>query len=226
MRYRLLFVLMCVGFFACKKDNADKLIIEPGEEKLLQSDTIQNGSFWNIHIGMLSSEVYNSIRNISAEKQISSVWVTGNVYTDLASIKDKIPLYRSLYFDETTGTESGIQLSFENDKVKSIFKNSGQPVFMWPLGFSNTKSIRQGISQNTVFERLENIHQISSYTAKFQRLSLFDKDLLKAYDPGMNNSKQWYIGTPIIDGKWHRISLNFEAGVLTSMYVYLYEYYG
>jgi hypothetical protein len=219
-------VLIVVAFAACKKENAARtgeIIIEPVLPKLISSDTLTAGGQLGINIGQTSAEIYSKIQAMRVEKNISAMGIVNNVYTDLAQLENKIPLYTSVYLDETKGTGTGIQINFESDKVKSIFTNDGVQLNSWP-GFTDTENtVAVGNDIGAVYQKLVNIKKQGAYTKKFERLSVFFKDVNKAYDPQMSASPQWYFVSKVTDKRYNWVALNFTAGKLSSIYFTLYE---
>lgn len=191
----------------------------------IQKDTLRAGELWGLTIGEAAPAVYEVLQDIRSSRQIGYVGVVGNVYNDLSAIEDKIPLYNSLFMDETTGTPQGIQLGFEAGKIKVIYMNNGTPLNKWPsiTDFANGLTIGDSIS--TVYDKLAAIKNIAVYGAKLQRLSLFDKNMATEYDPGMANSTQWQVVTATVDKRWKLLELNFSLGSLNSIYYTLYENY-
>lgn len=190
----------------------------------IQRDTLRAGEqLWSIAVGSTAPDIYNTIKSIRTERQISYLAVIGNVFTDLSSVQNKIPLYNSIFLDETQGTPSGIQVGFETAKIKVIYTNSGAPLTKWPSinDFANGLSV--GDSVTSIYNKLTGIKSLPVYGDKLQRISLFDKNLSTDYDPGMAASSQWQIVTTTVNNRWQLVELNLSQGTLASIYYTLYE---
>lgn len=127
--------------------------------------------------------------------------------------------------DETAGTSTGVQLSFEAEKVKAIYTNNGAPLSKWPGINDYSDGIGLGDSISSIFGKLVAIKDLPVYGAKLQRLSLFDKNLLTDYDPGMAASSQWQVVTAAVEKRWTLLELNFSGGILQSINRIIYENY-
>ena len=125
--------------------------------------------------------------------------------------------------DEKNGTESGIQIYFAYNKVDAIWTNSGTELSRWPLNTDRAATIAKNDPIENVYSSLTNIKRVAAFANKFERISLFDKDINKAYAPQMSKSQQWYFATTVSDKRYYVVYLNFSPGVLTSIYATLYE---
>ncbi|HEX8314913.1 MAG TPA: hypothetical protein VF609_07970 [Flavisolibacter sp.] len=192
--------------------------------KIISLDTLSTGTFWGLSIGETPESIYTTLQSIRNERQITIIGVVGNVFTSLQDIENKIPLYTSLYFDETTGTKNGIQLSFANDKVKAIWTNDGKKLSRWPNGLVPTSTIRTGDAVTSLGAKLATLRNHPEHSKQLQRFSLFFKDAAKAFDTGMAASRQWYFGSKVADNRIYYIHLNFVAGKLQSINRTLVEY--
>lgn len=226
MKNLLLVLLIGLSLTACKKEvDTTEIIVDPPTEKILSRDTITSGQLWGFTIGQPSANVYANVQQVKIERKIGYVGVVGNVFTSLDGLESKIPLYLALYLDEAVGTGTGIQIYFENNKVKSIWTNNGAKLSKWPAANSSNASVAVGDAVNDIYTKLVNIKKMSSFANKFERISVSQKDFNKAYDPGMVNSRLWYVNGNIDDKKYYRLELNFTAGTLVSIYSTLLEKY-
>jgi hypothetical protein len=224
MKYLSILLLILITFSACQKQQVDPdIIIEPPYEKLISRDTLKTGQLWGITIGQSSADIYAKIKEIQADKHIDYLGVVSNVFTSLESINGKIPLYQSVFLDESRGTSTGIQISFAEDKVKAIFINDGTSLGKWPLNAAANATIAINDPVADVYQKLVNIKNISAYANKFERISIFSKYVSKAYDPGMSASPQWYFSTSISDKRHIHVDLNFSNGKLVSIYSSVFE---
>ena len=198
-------------------------IIEPPPEKIITSDTLTTGQWWGLNIGDTITGIYKAIQNIRTEKRVNYLAIVGNVFTKLEDLENTIPLYTSIFFDETNGTNSGIQIYFANNKVDAIWTNGGTELSKWPYNTHRAATIAKNDPIETIYSTLSNIKHIAAFANKFERISLFAKDINKAYDPQMSKSPEWYFGATVDDKRYYVAHLNFSSGLLTSIYSTLYE---
>lgn len=218
--------LIVLSFAACKKENAAKGEFggpDPIPPRLISTDTLSSGAFWGIAIGENSADIYTKIQAMRIERNIGGMGIVNNVYTDIEALESKIPLYTSIFLDEAKGTGTGIQIGFADDKVKTIFTNDGVQLNYWPLINSADAAVAVGTPINKLYQKLVNIKKQAAYAKKFERISIFSKDVNKAYDPQMSASPQWYFASVITDTRYNRVILNFTAGKLVSIYSTVYE---
>lgn len=225
MKKLLLILLIGTSLTACikEKDNNETTGPDPLPEKILSRDTIKTGQLWGFAIGQSSADAYANAQDIKNERKIGYMGVVGNVFTSLPPLENKIQLYSSIYLDEAVGTGTGIQITFANDKVKSIYTNNGEQLNKWPLLNGNSASVAVGDNVTDIYAKLVNIKNMSAYANKFERISIIQKDFTKAYDPQMANSRLWYVNGNVDDKQYYRLELNFTAGTLTSVYYTLLE---
>lgn len=220
------FVAVAVVLFSlasCMKGYSDSTL-DPNPYFPVERDTIRAGEqIWGITVGETAEEVYSTLQDIRTERQLAYLGIVGNVFTDLATIEHKIPLYNSLFMDETTGTSTGVQLGFEDGKIKVIFLNNGSQLAKWPGITEYQNGLSVGDTITSIYEKLVDIKNLSVYANKLQRLSLFDKNLLKDFDPGTASATQWQVVTKATNKRWVLLELNFTAGSLSSIYYTLNE---
>lgn len=224
MKNLLLLLIIVLSFSACQKEEAiTEPIVEPIPAKVLSRDTLTSGQLWDFTIGQLSADVYKKAQEVKVERKIAYMSVVGNVFTSLQSLENKIPLYKSIYLDQTMGTGTGIQIYFADNKVKSIWTNDGKQMNRWPATTGSNASVIRGDQVGELYAKLNNIKKISAYANKFERISVFEKDLTKAYDDQMTLSRLWYVNGDIDSKSYYHLELNFTAGKLVSIYSTLYE---
>jgi len=168
-------------------------------------------------VGDGTENIYAAIQALTKTEKVTYVNVVGNVFNNLSQLENRIPLYQSVYLDEMVGTESGAQIAFENYKVKSIYLNSGKELTQWPSNLKTAISIGDDIS--LLFGKLDQIRKNPTYANKFERISLFTKNLDTAYDPIMTQSSQWYFAYAISPGKMDEVKLHFSSGKLVKINV-------
>lgn len=197
---------------------------DPNEPQIISQDTVLSGSLWEFNIGEAADEIYSTIQNVKTDRQIKYLGIINNIFTDVQLLEGRLELYNALFLDETSGTPEGIQIYFEYDKVKSIYKNNGEALGNWPVTFQGNAVVRIGDSIKHIYQPLLAISATPANSPKFQRMSLFQKNVDKGYDPPMEYSPKWQFTSKISDKRFWLVDLNFTAGVLSSMYRTLYEY--
>lgn len=130
--------------------------------------------------------------------------------SDFVGLKERIPLYDYLLFDEMIGTGRGVQVTFENDKIKSIYLGSGEKLSKWPKN-GNT-SIQEGDAIGSVYDKLMTIRKSQSHM--FERTTLLSKDLKKSYDAEMAKSGQWYYAYRPEENHLNQVSMHLSEGKL------------
>ena len=106
-----------------------------------------------------------------------------------------------------------------------MWTNDGTLMGRWPVVTGNNASISVGDNINDIYAKLVNIKNTSNYANKFERISIFEKDFTKAYDPQMAQSRIWYVNGNIDDKKYYRLELNFAESRLVSIYSAILERY-
>lgn len=224
MKYLSILALILLCFSACIKEATDPgPIVEPPVQILISADTIKTGGQWGLTIGQSGKDAYNTIQQIKTDKGITGLWVVGNIYTNIDSLKTRLPLYTLLFMDDEKGSATGVQLSFENGKVKAMFNNNGDKLTGWPYDTDKSTTIFIGDAVSDIYPKLVKIKQKSALANKLQRLSIFSKDITNGYDPQMGTLPQWSFVSPISATRYNRIALNFSGGKLLSIYSTVYE---
>lgn len=206
--YAALALCSSVFFISCFKGS--KGFDQPTQ--IVTSDTLTGGNYWGITVGDNHTDVYSKAQALREEKSINTISVVNNIFTDLAVIKDKLPLYHSIFLDASTASANGVQIFFENDKVKSIYNNAGQVLSSWPWDAVPGQSVQQNDAVSGLYNKLVNIKNMSAYSTYFQRLSLFYKNTWTAYDTAMSNSPKWILGSPLSEKVFLRVNLTFNTG--------------
>jgi hypothetical protein len=224
MKNLLLLLLIVVTFSACIKDeNITDPIVDPIPPKVLSRDTITAGQLWGFAIGQSSASIYVKVQEVKVERKVAYLSIVGNVFTSLESLENKIPLYTSIYLDQTLGTSTGIQIYFANNTVKSIWTNDGVKLNRWPSNTEGASTVAVGDQVGDIYSKLVNIKKQSVYANKFERISMFEKDIAKPYDGQMTLSRLWYVNGDVDDKSYYHLELNFAAGKLVSIYSTLFE---
>ncbi len=187
-------------------------IIEPPQMILLKKDSLVSGKHYGIVIGQTSSTAYAGMKVNHDSLDVSYVNLVGNFVTDFSTLKERLPLYAYMTFDEKAGTSSGVQLWFEDKKLKSIYLNSGQRLGRWPENISASESVREGESSEIIAEKLKILESDSRYTFRFEHTMLGVKLLTEAYDPEMEGIPQWYFGYKIDEQLSNYVHVHFKEG--------------
>jgi len=217
-------LLAATLFTACKKaELGNEIIVDPPFPQQISSDTLTSGQLFGLTIGQASADVYAKLQEVQAAEKIGGLSIVKNVYTSIDSLKTRLPLYTGIFMDEERGTSTGVQLSFENNKVKAMFLNDGTKLVRWPFDTGQNSTIYIGDAVEDIYQKLVNIKKNSASAKKLERLSIFFKDTNTPYDPQMGVSPQWYFVSTLSAKKYNHVSLNFTAGKLVSIYTTVFE---
>jgi hypothetical protein len=227
MKKAALFVSVIFFLASCVKEKIQRNgpVVDPRFSRVISRDTLVTGNFWGLVIGQKSDQTYTILQNIKSQRHIQYLGIVNNVFTKVTDLQTRIGLYRELLLDETSGTPEGIQLSFLDNKVKSIYTNNGKNLSTWPALATNTAVIKTDDPLTTVYNKLVSISNAAAYASKFQRISLISKNIDTDYDPHMALSNNWQFTTSVDNNnQWLMVDLNFSNGTLVSIYVTLSEY--
>src|SRR5699024_828998 len=108
------------------------LIVDPPPVLLISTDTIKTGGYMGFGIGEGAEKTYSHVKALQISAGVTYLNIVGNVFDGLIGLEERMPLYQSVYLDERKGTDSGIQLSLMEGRVKSIFLNSGKQLNQGP----------------------------------------------------------------------------------------------
>lgn len=226
--YVLLTCLSLVLFLSgCLNDQPKEptLIIEPPPVLLISTDTIKTGGYMGFDIGEGAEETYYHVKALQISSGVTYLNIVGNVFEGLNGLEERMPLYQSVFLDERRGTDSGIQLSLVEGRVKSIFLNSGKKLNQWPEKPRSLPAVNIGDAAETLYHKLEKISADKAYKNKFEYISLLTKDLTKAYDPPMADAPQWYFAYTLGEDKMDEVKLNFKEGKLYEILINHYQRY-
>jgi hypothetical protein len=221
----LTFSLACVGISCVPNDPVEpEIIIDPIFPVLVSRDSITTGKYLGVEIGAEAETVYATLQKPDQAVNLRYVSIVGNIFSSVSQLQGRLNLYQSLYLDELKGTDSGVQITFEAGSVKNIYLNSGQGLSQWPQKEGVSASVRTGDKVESLYPKLLNISNNKSYSNKFERISLFVKELSTQYDPVMANSRQWYIYYTTAPGVYEDFKINFENGKVKYLDVSRYKY--
>jgi hypothetical protein len=220
----ILFLSILASSCIKEKSEVEPLILcDCFSNQVIGKDSLTSGSYLGLEINKNAVDIYASIQKMNDTINFNYLNLVGNVFSGMSQLKDRIPLYQSIYLDEQKGTDSGVQISFENNKVSKIFLNSGQQLSQWPSSGNEDTVIRNGDDVTLLYAKLLKVNKLSAYGKKFERISLFAKDLTSTYDPVLTQLPQWYFthipGTNLMD----IIHLNFQDGKLVKINITHYK---
>ena len=212
--------------FGClsNSETEPEIIIEPPYSSLISTDTISSGDYKQFSIGTNAEHTYAAVNLFKEEIGLDYMNVVSNIYSDLAELEEKLPLYHNIFMDEEKGTSTGVQLGIKEDRIATIFLGNGEELEKWPTDLSQS-AIRKGDEVTTLFDKLKTISQNDKYKKKFEAINLLTKDLSKPYDSQMSKSPQWYFGYTLTDNKMDVVKLNFEEGILKNIIINHFETY-
>jgi len=229
MKINFILVITLSLFVAgCIKDNTEvpPIVCDcPPQAQLIGTDSTMSGSHLGLEINAKSENVYTSLQKLRDTIDLQYVNIVGNIFTDVNQLQERIPLYQSIFLDEQKGTDSGVQISFKENKVSNIFLNSGRKLTQWPSSGIAGTVIKNGDDVNSLYVKLVKINQLSAYRNKFERISMFTKDLFTKYDPILNESPGWYFAYSFGDKRMDVIDLDFEKGQLVKIKIRHYKSY-
>lgn len=187
-------------------------IIEPPQMILVKKDSLVSGRHYGVEPGQTASAAYQGMQVIHDSLDVDYVNLVANFVTNFSTLKERLPLYAYMTFDEKTGTSDGVQLWFEDKKLKSIYLNSGQRLGRWPENISASESVREGESSEIIAEKLKSLQSDSRYTFRFEHTMLGVKLLNEAYDPEMEGIPQWYFGYKVDETYVNYVHVHFTEG--------------
>lgn len=200
---------------SCLKDNVvvdPPIIIEPPFEQLIGKDSITKGAYLGIEINAEAEKVYTAMQGLKQSKGIAFLNVVGEGGSDVKELKDRLKLYGAVFLDEKVGTDRGVQFTFEEEKVKVIYLNSGKQLSQWPEKENMSNSVRIGDKIEDVYNKLVKVKGNKTYAKFFERISLFSKDLNTGYDQVMTKSPQWYVSYTAEPNVREQVQIFFDQG--------------
>src|SRR5690554_546430 len=122
----LTFLSLILLLGGCLNDQPKEptLIVDPPPVLLISTDTIKAGGYMGFGIGEGAEETYSHVKALQISAGVTYLNIVGNVFDGLNGLEERMPLYQSVYLDERKGTDSGIQLSLVEGRVKSIDRKS------------------------------------------------------------------------------------------------------
>ena len=218
------FLLTTVGCQMDESPDPTEPIVEPRFAILVESDTINSGSYLGLHVTEKAESIYTNIQSLRVPEKISYVNIVSNISTDITQLRNRIPLYQSVLLDQKVGTDSGVQITIEEGKVKSIYLNSGKKLTQWPEKSDSQSSVRVGDQAIELYQKLVNIHNKGTYSNKFERISLFTKDMSTGFDSVMAQSPQWYFSYSTGQDLWEMVQVHLKDGKVDYIVVNRFKY--
>jgi len=221
----ILFALL-LTIFGCQMDgspNPTEPIVEPRFSTLLERDTIISGGYLGMSINEKAETIYSNIQSLRVSNGVSYVNVVSNIFSDITQLRNRIPLYQYILLDQSEGTDSGIQITIELEKVKSIYLNSGKKLSQWPEKSDAKSSVRIGDQAGELYQKMLNIYNKGIYARKFERISLLTKDVSLSFDPLMAQSPQWYFAYTTGIDLWELVQMHLKNGKLDYIVVERYK---
>ncbi|HZH54487.1 MAG TPA: hypothetical protein VFD72_02450 [Sphingobacteriaceae bacterium] len=212
----LLIGLTFMFLISCEKTTVGPEIMGPEPEPLfvLEKDSISEGALLGIRIGKTASEVYYAAQMTLSEHENNHLYIVRPGFSAVEEVRDLIPLYNSLYFDQVPGSSKGIQVYFENDRIQSIWTNDGKKLKEWPTSPFHRTRIKVGDPTHSIYTNLEKLSKVGTYSKFFERLTLSDKNVNRAFDPSISQASEWYFMIPLLEEQFKIYHLSFEEGVL------------
>lgn len=214
MKKITLFVATVLALSSCLKDKTEDIgpIVEPPMYLTYKTDSLITGEFRGLKIGSRAEDLYSQIQDTVK----SSFHIAGNFVNDFSNLKQRLPLYEYIVFDEIRGTENGVQITFEGDKVNAIYLNNGNKLNQWPHKGSKTV-VKMGMTINEAADALISLQK--SQSGIFERTLLLTKNVKKNYDTEMAKSTLWYFAYEPEKNHLNGVSLHLKDGYLSAIVV-------
>ncbi len=226
-RFFILFLLF-ISIVGCSSEDNEEFEQtsfpeeDPINYELIGRDTIFEGSHLGININKRPADIYSILQKIKDTLDIT-LTVTSNSYKNIIELEDKIELYKYILIDDSIGSSNGLQLSYENDKLKSIFNNNGDKFSKWPKDYPSTNSLFVGEDISLIYSKLLYFSKDLELPNIFQSVRLRHKNLLKPYDSGMSNSPQWYFAYLPKENSLEVVQINIENDIVSYIALESYE---
>lgn len=194
------------------EDKDIKPVVEPPETVLLKKDSLTTGKHYGITIGQTATAVYPGVQTLHDSLDVNYLNLVSNFVTDFSTLKERLPLYSYMTFDAKPGSSGGVQLWFENRKLKSIYLNSGKRLGQWPENINASEAVREGESSEVTAEKLISLQGNSRYKSRFEHAMLGVKTLQEAFDPAMKTTPEWYFGYRVDERHTNYVHVHFSEG--------------
>lgn len=200
-------------------DEVTAPIIDPPATILVKKDSLITGKHYGITIGQAASDAYPGAQLLTDSLGVTYLNLVSNFITDFSTLEQQLPLYSYMTFDEKAGTSNGVQLWFENRKLKSIYLNGGKRLGQWPENISASEAVREGESSEMTAEKLKFLQGNSRYRPRFEHTMLGVKNLQEAFDPAMEQAPEWYFGYKVDEKDTRYVHVHFIEGKVSYILV-------
>ncbi|MEO6684639.1 MAG: hypothetical protein ABIN24_01685 [Dyadobacter sp.] len=212
-------ILIAAGCQMDLSPDNTKPIVDPPPITVISRDTITSGNYLGLAIDEKAENVYTAVQALQKSNGVSYLNIVSNFSTEITDLKSRIVLYNYILLDESKGTDSGVQITLESGKVKSIYLNSGKQLTKWPEKLSSESAVNVGDLSEKLYGKFVDIRNKSQYASKFERIFLATKDLSLSYDPLMAKSPQWYFAYTVGSDVHESVQINFKGGKVSSINV-------
>lgn len=171
---------------ACTHTNIEPTM--PGPDlihttKLVSRDSIANGAYRGIAIGSSTTEAFSVLEQYRNQKLVSYLGAINTYFSDVTDLKDRLAGFDWLVLDESSDTDSGVQIQLEAGQIKTITLNNRRPLTQWPEPASSTQAIQVGDKLALLYTKLVALSQQAAYTPKFEKMVLLSRYDYALYDP-------------------------------------------
>ncbi|MBE9461600.1 hypothetical protein ACFP1I_02380 [Dyadobacter subterraneus] len=216
-------VLITAGCQMDLSPDNTKPIVDPPQIVVISRDSISSGNYLGLAIDEKAENVYSAVQSLQKSNGVSYLNIVSNFSTEISDLQNRLALYQYILLDESKGTDSGIQITLESGKVKSIYLNSGKELSQWPEKLSAESAVRVGDLSDKLYGKFVGIKGKSQYASKFERIMLATKDVSLAYDPLMAKSPQWYFAYSVGSDVHELVKINFQGGKVSYIIVERYK---
>lgn len=216
-------ILTAVGCQMDLSPDNTQPIVDPPPIVVISRDTISSGDYLGLAIDADAENVYSAVQALQKSNGVSYLNIVSNFSTEIADLQSRLALYNYILLDESKGTDSGVQITVESGKVKSIYLNSGKKLTQWPEKLGAESAVNVGDLAEKLYGKFVNIRSKNQYTPKFERILLATKDVSLSYDPLMAKSPQWYFVYTVGSDVHESVQINFKGGKVSSINVERYK---
>lgn len=194
---RTVLLLLCFLLTFCTSNNQESLTGIPEPHTRSTIDSMLTGTYLGITIGDSTTKAYSRLQSLYLHDTIGPVSVVGNIIHDSRYLSYVTLHYTHLDCDSNTGTSDGVQFSFKDNTLASIYLNSGTQLLSWPENVSASLTINIGDSRSLVASKVDSLTKIPGIKNYLQRFSFFDKDMSTPADTFMLSHPEWYFARSI-----------------------------
>lgn len=202
---------------SCMKENdGPEIIVEPPWPIEVKVDSIMSGTLYNLTVGDHAEEVYKGLQGLTDSKgKIEYLSITGLFNTKVEDLKDRIPLYNALRFDQKPSSPLSAYINFKGDKIESIYYRDGNRTSKWPNDAADALQVGDPVS--SVYDKLVKLEKNTKYARMFEYIGMHEKNMNKSFDSFQNKSKLWQFSIIQDDKNFIRINLEFKDAKLVKI---------